>query len=292
MSKKTNKKKNKKLQRLGIVGIVVVVIIGVIIFQSRQSQQRYIESLESVVIEQGEIILVSLANGKITSSSEDVVSFSGSIIETYVELGETVEKDQELAEYKNALGQDKKLVSPRAGIVSSVPGVQSLDYVISDPNALQLVVNIAESDVYKIKEQQEATVFIEAINQEFMGIVEMINPVGNSTMDYTTYPVTISFDKQDKEVYLGMSASASVEIDRKDNILVVPFEAIISEGTDRYVIDSIWKENPTASKEDYYVAVTTGFADVFVVEVTGENLEGLEVLILPQDSTLPFLMPR
>lgn len=287
-----DKKKSKKLQRYGIVGLVVVVIFGVFIFQSRQSQQQYVESLESVVIEKGEITLVSLANGKITSSSEETVSFTGSIIESYVQLGDRVEEDQELAEYRNAVGQAKKIVSTKDGIITQVPGVQSIEYVISDPDSLQLIVNIAERDVYKIKEQQEATVFIEAINEEFSGIVETINPVGNATLDYTTYPVTISFDKADKAVYLGMSASASVEINRKENILIVPFEAVISDGTDRYVVDAAWKDDPTANKEDYYVAVTTGFADVFVVEVTGDNLEGLEVLILPSDSSIPFFRPQ
>lgn len=287
-----NKKKNKKLQRWGIVGVVVVVIVGVIIYQSRASQQEYIEGLDTITIEQGTITLVSLANGKITSSNQETISFSGSLVEVFVELGQAVEKDQKLADYKNTLGQDKTLVSNMAGIITSIPGVQSLDFVISDPEALQLVVNIAESDVYKIQEKQEATVFVEAIDKEFMGVVEMINPVGNTTMDYTTYPVTISFDKEDSKVYLGMSASARIEIERKENILVAPFEAIVSVETDRYLIDATWKNNPTAPKEDYYIPITTGFADVFEVEVIGENLEGLEVIILPTDSTLPFFMPQ
>jgi CHASE3 domain sensor protein len=63
-----NKKKQRLLKRLGIVAGVVVLIVIAVLYQINQSQTRYIQSLETITIERGDITLVALATGKVTSS--------------------------------------------------------------------------------------------------------------------------------------------------------------------------------------------------------------------------------
>jgi multidrug efflux pump subunit AcrA (membrane-fusion protein) len=286
-----NKKKQRLLKRLGIVAGVVVLIVIAVLYQINQSQTRYIQSLETITIERGDITLVALATGKVTSSLSETIKVNGTLTDVLVNVGDVVSEDDKIAEYRNTMGQIVSLFAPMDGIVSQLPSNVANEFVISDPDQLQLVINISESDIYKIELNQEASVYIEAINQTFIGEVVAINPIGNTSLDYTTYPVTVSFDPADEPVLLGMSGSASIDIESRNNILIVPFEAIITEGTQRFVLDAAWRNNPSDSQKDYYIPVTTGFADVFNVEVTGDNLDGLEIIILPK-TTQSFLFMR
>ncbi len=286
-----NKKKERLLKRFGIVAGVVVLIIIAVLYQINQSQTRYIQSLETITIERGDITLVALATGKVTSSLTETVKVNGTLTDVLVSVGDVVREDDKIAEFRNTMGQIVSLLAPMDGIVSQLPSNVANEFVISDPDQLQLVINISESDIYKIELNQEASVYIEAINQTFIGEVIAINPIGNTSLDYTTYPVTVSFDPTDEPVLLGMSGSASIDIESRNNILIVPFEAIITEGTQRFVLDASWRDNPSDSQKDYYIPVTTGFADVFNVEVIGTNLDGLEIIILPK-TTQSFLFMR
>ncbi len=285
-----NKRKKRLIKRLGIIAGVVALIIVAVFYQINQSQSRYIESLETVVIERGDITLMALATGKVTSSLTESISVNGTITEVMVALGDIVAEDEKIAEYRNSIGQLIALRSPMDGIISKLPSNLDNEFVISDPNQLQLVINIAESDIYKIEINQEAEVFIEAINQSFIGEVVAINPIGNTSLDYTTYPVTVSFDPNQEPVLLGMSGSASIEIESRKDILVVPFEAIITEGTQRFVLDATWRNFSSEPQKDYYIPITTGFADVFNIEVIGTGLDGLEIIILPKTSQFPLFM--
>ena len=288
-----NKKKQRLLKRFGIVVGVIIVLIIAVLYQVNQSQTRYIQSLDTMTIERGDITLVALATGKVTSSLTETVKVNGTLTEVLVSLGDVVSEDDKIAEFRNTMGQIVSLRAPMDGIVSQLPSSVANEFVISDPDQLQLVINIAESDIYKIELNQEASVYIEAINQTFIGEVVAINPIGNTSLDYTTYPVTVSFDPADEPVLLGMSGSASIDIESRNNILIVPFEAIISEGTQRFVLDATWRDNPSDSQKDYYIPVTTGFADVFNVEVIGDNLDGLEIIILPKTTqSFLFMRPR
>lgn len=285
-----NKKTNKRLKRWSIVlGVVAVVVIAFFV-QNRQSQSSYVQSLDSTTIQRQDIVLYTLANGKITSSNTESVRFSGSLQETNVSVGEIVEEDQILATYTNALNQKVELKSPMEGVVSRIASFSSNEFLIEDQSQLQLIVNISETDIKNIDEGQSVSVFVEALDSSFDAKVSSINPVGNTSLDYTTFPITIEFDENEdiSELFLGMSASAKIEIDKKENILVVPFEAIITRDTQRFVLDAAYRDDPTANQQDYERPITTGFADVFYVEVSGEDLEGLEILILPQDQAFPF----
>ena len=227
-------------------------------------------------------------HGTISYGSPREIEVNGTMLNTNVSVGDYVNSGQSLGSYQ-ARAVDAKIIATRDGVVSSIPSSISGDVVISNPDSLELVVNIAETDIHKIGFDQEVTIYVESVDQSFEGHIVKISQIGNTNLDYTTYPITIEFDGGDTPIFLGMSGSASIVVEAKTNILVIPYEALISDGTNRYVIDAAWMDTPNRPQSDFYIPVSTGFADVYTVEVMGDNLEGQEIVVPNQDAGLGFM---
>ena len=228
-------------------------------------------------------------HGKLEAAQETRVTIDGSLTKIDVKVGDVVTKNQKLGEYQSSLKTNVKIVATRDGIITSIPSGLSTGFVIADPVALELTVDITETDIHKISIGQSADIYIEAIDRHFEGSIVKIAYVGNTNLDYTTYPVTIEFDAADATVFLGMSGSASIITNTKENILIVPFEAIVTEGTQRYLVSAEWLENSRRPQSEYYLPIETGLADAFYVEVIGADLEGKEVLIIEKTSLFPII---
>jgi len=227
-------------------------------------------------------------HGKIEAANETKVELDGTITQLDVKVGDSVSKGQKLGEYQSSMQTNTKIYASRDGIITSIASNISPEFVISNPEKLQLIINITETDIHKIKIDQTASVYVEAVDRTFTGSVAHIGLVGNTNLDYTTYPVTIAFDGEDAPLFIGMSASAKIITETKANVLVVPFEAIVTENTQRYLISAEWLQNTRAPQSDYFIPVETGIADAFNVEVIGENLEGKEVIIIEESSVFPI----
>lgn len=228
-------------------------------------------------------------HGKLEAAQETRVTIDGSLTKVDVKVGDTVNKNQKLGEYQSSMKTNVKITATRDGIITSIPSGLSTGFVIADPDALELTVDITETDIHKLSIGQNADIYIEAIDRHFEGAIVKIAYVGNTNLDYTTYPVTIEFDEADANVFLGMSGSASIVTNTKDNILIVPFEAIVTEGTQRYLVSAEWLDNSRRPQSEYYLPIETGLADAFYVEVIGEDLEGKEVLIIEKTSLFPII---
>jgi len=229
-------------------------------------------------------------HGKLSAGQELIVKVEGTMVSTDVKLGDTVKVRQSLGLYQ-ARTASANIIAPTSGVISKLPGVTSTELTISDPSSLQLIVNISETDIHKLVLGQVADIYIESVDQNFEGSVVRIGQIGNTALDYTTYPVTIAFDQLDSQLFIGMSGSATIVVESTTNILIIPFEALITDGTQRYVLSAEWLNNSSKPQSDYYVPVTTGLADVYHVEVSGENLENLEIVI-PEDSASFSLFQR
>ena len=228
-------------------------------------------------------------HGKLEAAQETRVTIDGSLTKVDVKVGDTVNKNQKLGEYQSSMKTNVKITATRDGIITSIPSGLSTGFVIADPDALELTVDITETDIHKLSIGQNTDIYIEAIDRHFEGAIVKIAYVGNTNLDYTTYPVTIEFDEADASVFLGMSGSASIVTNTKDNILIVPFEAIVTEGTQRYLVSAEWLDNSRRPQSEYYLPIETGLADAFYVEVIGEDLEGKEVLIIEKTSLFPII---
>lgn len=280
--------KKKTKNRLIIAGILVTLLVagfwGVNALRDT-SQKRLKEQSEIVEVKKGDLVLYSVAKGKITSASTTEIKFDGTLKNNYAKLGDAVAKDFLLGQYKNIQQLTYNLRAKSAGIVTAVANAASPMYVISDPNKLQMEVQISEKDIAKIAVGQPSKIFIDALNLTVDGKVSKISLVGNTTTDFTTYTVTVSFDKADHPIFLGMTGSAKIETLTKKDVYLVPVESLIEHDGTINLLNADWFDDMQAPQSDYYVEVVVGSADIDVAEVSGENLEGLSAVILPETST-------
>jgi len=279
------KKKSKKT--FIILGIIaVLIIVGLVGFNNLRSsaQKKLVASATIIQVEKSDLIIYSFAKGKIVSAETTTYSFNGSLSSNLISLGDKVVKGTDLGKYVNMMNQTKLIESKVSGIVTQVPSSFNNAWVISDADKLQMSVQISEKDIAKIILDQQAFVYIDALKITVEGKVTEINYLGNTTSDYTTYTVTISFDKADQPIFLGMTGSGKIEINANRDVLVVPVEALIEVNGMYYLLDKAWLDNLTKPQSDYYIEVTVGAADINFAQVSAEGLENKEVVILPSDT--------
>lgn len=282
------KRRNKWIKR-GII-ISLIALVGFVIFnqQREAAQQRLIDNTKTTTIERGQIQLFALASGRLTSSDESIVAVNGTLSRVLVKVGDEVELDQRIGETRDVMGNRFAIRANKAGIITSLPNAINNEFVISNPNKFKLVVNISERDVSRLELGQSAEIYVQSLDLNFEGTVTNIGLIGNTSLDFSTYPVTVEFDHGDEPLFLGMSASARISVSVFDDILIIPFEALIIDGTQRYVLSADWLQETQRPQRDFYIPVTTGVADVYNVQVSGDNLEGQTIIVLDPSSNFPF----
>jgi biotin carboxyl carrier protein len=282
------KRKNKWIKRVVVLAVIVGVASFLFIQQQSNARQRLIDNTKTTTIESGQIELFALASGKLTSSDEISVNVNGTLSRTLVRVGDSVTRNQRIGETRDLMGNTVAVRASRDGIITAVPTALNNAFVISNPNKFKLVVNISERDVSRLTLGQSAEIFIQSLNLTFVGEVSDIGLIGNTSLDFTTYPVTVVFEHGDEPLFLGMSASARISVSVFSDILIIPFEALIIDGTQRYVLSADWLKETNRPQKEFYVPVITGVADVYNVQVSGENLEGLSIIVPDPSSSFPF----
>ncbi len=97
-------------------------------------------------------------------------------------------------------------------------------------------VSLNEVDVSKVKVGQKATLTFDAIPELSMtGEVAGIDTVGTVSQGVVTYNVKINLDTQDAGVKSGMSVTAAIITDVKQDVLEVPNAAVKLQGEGHYV---------------------------------------------------------
>ncbi len=97
-------------------------------------------------------------------------------------------------------------------------------------------ITLNEVDVGKVHVGQKVKITFDAIDGLTVdGTVMTVDLVGTVTQGVVNYNVEISLDTQDERIKSGMSMSASIITDTKENVLTVPNSAIKTLGKMTYV---------------------------------------------------------
>ena len=97
-------------------------------------------------------------------------------------------------------------------------------------------ISLNEVDAAKVKVSQKTILTFDAIEGlSLTGQVAEIDAIGTVSQGVVTYNVKIVFDTQDERVKPGMSVSAAVITDAKQDVLLVPNSAVKSNGSGSYV---------------------------------------------------------
>jgi RND family efflux transporter MFP subunit len=142
-----------------------------------------------------------------------------------------------------------------------------------DPSEVEMIGDIDEMDISRVKLGQEAVVTLDALpHKKVNGKVTFISPTGKVWEDEVSYKTTITLENPGEELKDGMSATADIIIDRRNNVLLIPNRAI--QGS----VENPWVEviiNDKAEKRQ----VTLGLSDGTYTEVLSGLKQGEKVVL-------------
>ena len=136
------------------------------------------------------------------------------------------------------------LTAPLTGLVLSVDknvgdSVQAFEPIgsIADPSQLQIEVSIGENDVTNLSVGQAARIVLDGFSDKtFSGKAKEIASKASIFQGKNVYRILVSFDNQSQvPATLRMGADVSFVLQDKDNVLIVPANAVQQDGLRRYV---------------------------------------------------------
>ena len=158
--------------------------------------------------------------------------------------------------------------------------------VIYDLSQLELQMDVSELDIGQIQPGQTVEITAEALpGQTFTGVVEKVSVNGTTTDGFTTYPVTILLSEYG-DLNPGMNVSAHIIVERAENALCVPAEAVNSDGTVLVAGEGAFAEDGVTIADPSKIEsrpVTLGRGNQDFVEITSGLEEG-ETVLLPIQS--------
>ena len=134
-----------------------------------------------------------------------------------------------------------------------------------------------EVDTAKLKVGQDVVLTFDALpNVTIKGKVSEINGVGTVTQGVVNYDVKISLSEDNPQILTGMTVSAVVTVESKDNTLLIPSQAIKTQGSRSYVqvLKNYTRANGskfgpvTATTAPQNVVVTVGDSNDTMTEIT------------------------
>ena len=178
------------------------------------------------------------------------------------------------------------MVAPFAGVVASVNikegqavGADTVAIELVDPSVVEVSATLDQIDVYGVKPGQKATITLDAIsNLQLSGELSAISSIATVRSGIVSYPVTIEVTlPSGVELREGMSATASIVVEQKDAVLVVPNQAI--RGTVSKPMVMVMADGKAEERQ-----VKLGISNNLQTEVV-EGLKQGDVVVIQSTST-------
>ena len=133
----------------------------------------------------------------------------------------------------------------------------------------EVEVNVPEADVAKVKINDTAKITLDAYGSDikFQAKVVKINPSETIIEGVATYKTTLQFLEKDDRIKSGFTANIDILTNQKDNVLAVPYRAVITKNGDK-IIKVLNGKNIKERKvivglrgSDGYVEITEGIGE-------------------------------
>ena len=204
-----------------------------------------------------------------------------------------IEKEEfELEQKKEAL-ENTKVTSPIAGTVVRVNCkvgrfADKTDddkpmFIINNLDVLEMKINVSEYSIGKVKVGQPVEINADILNGDTVnGEVTDISPTGEEKGSGSTervIPTTIRIIDQNTKLIAGITAKAKIELQKAEDVWVVPISALIQNPDGTMAVASV--VNNTVK----YIPVKTGVESDIEAEIIpdeeGALTEGLQLIEAP-----------
>ncbi|MBN2041514.1 MAG: efflux RND transporter periplasmic adaptor subunit [Spirochaetes bacterium] len=188
-----------------------------------------------------------------------------------------------------------RITSPSSGMVISkdvepnIPITQNkvLFVIAEDLKKMQLIIQVDESDIGYIKNNQNVHFSVSAFPEKvFEGRITQVRfePIRKGQL--VSYQALVTCDNSELQLKPGMTATATVDVAYKKNVLRIPTEAFIVSPVEIPEDDNgkkfVWKKRIIAIKElpVERVEVKTGLTGDYFTEIISDKIkEGDEILV-------------
>ncbi len=215
------------------------------------------------------------------------------VSDTYTASAATRNEKLKLLNQAIALQESGKITATEDGIVSQVSVSEgqmaakgSAILTLYTGSASTLEVSVDELDIRSVEVGQSASVVADAIDgTTYEATVESISKVGSYSNGVTTYPVTLRLTSTDG-LEIGMNATATIVIEKREGVLLLPIEALNSSRGEQYV----WLYTGTLPEDSSTdpgtrTVVETGLSNENYVEVTSGLTADDQVVVVRTKST-------
>ena len=203
---------------------------------------------------------------------------------TYDALQLTREKQQaQLLEMK-ALMRAGVICAPENGVVSTIvlpSATEQTAYTVIASLCVgdekEMVISVDELDIISVSVGQNVDIVMDAIeDRTYPAKVTKVSQIGTASGGVTVYNVTLTIEG-DERLRFGMNGTATIHVEERNNVLLVPLTALNSSRGQSYV----WVKSAEASADEPGVRtlMETGLSDETYAQVVSGLNEGDIILI-------------
>lgn len=196
------------------------------------------------------------------------------------------EKDLAAAQLKLDNAQNtynrRNIVSTINGVVTGITAREG-DYVsqggaafrLDNTEHLYIPMDVSELDVVKVHDGMHALVKLDANSDKtYDGVVRTVSSFGTSADSRVTFETMVEILEPDEKVKIGMTAEVNLVIAKKNDVLLVPSNAVFRENGVAYVAVS----NGNTVND---IPVTVGLTSETVTEIAGGYLKEGDPVVVP-----------
>lgn len=181
---------------------------------------------------------------------------------------------QNLAKYYVKASLTGTLASTDVIVGQQVGSGTALGTIIT--NQQVAIIPLNEIDAAKVAIGQKATMTFDAIEDlTVTGKIIQVDTLGTVSQGVVNYNVKIAFDTTDARIKSGMSVSATIATDVRQDVVTVPISAVKSQGDVSYVLQATSPTDPAPKQ----IPVTVGISDDTNTEITEGLKEGDSIVV-------------
>lgn len=281
-------KKNIKKKVICIIFTIILIILS--FFLGRQNgiteasnTSNTTTTITEVTVGTQTIQKTLTSSGQIEVAETEKISLSTSkYFKTMcVEEDDTVKEGENILKYTNGtyLKATKDCVIASYSVPETGEKCTSSNYIeVQYLDTLNLNLSINESEIQSIKEGQKVEITLTADeSKKYTGEITKIDSIGTYATSGSTFNSTVEI-KNDGNIKIGMTASSTIILEEKKDVIAVPIAAVQETDSNKYVI--CVKEDGTTEN----IEIETGISNDNYVEITS-GLEGGEKIQVIQTTT-------
>lgn len=280
---------NKKLRKILIIILIIIVFVGGIFAGKAIEARKYSEDGSSTTTQISETTVSTqtientlTSSGEVTSSETEKLDLSTSkYFKTMcVEENDIVKKGGKILKYSDGtyLKADYDCLISSYSVPETGSKCTSSNYVeVKNMKTLQLNISVDETEINQIKKGQEVKIEISALDKSITGKITSVNQAGTYSNSGTTFSAVVEFEN-DCNAKIGMSASCTIVLEKAENTIAVPIEAVQTNNDKKYVV--VVKTDGTTEN----VTIETGISNDSYVQATS-GLSGGETIQMIKQTT-------